>query len=105
MILINGKPNSCDINHLTVSEKNFLSKNLEKGYCVVVIPEFDDNGSLDDNELNKVMRKYKLKFLYNLFLHFYPDLTIKETLDIISSKYHFFVSYRQMRNILFDGEQ
>lgn len=79
---------------LSVEEKNYLYKNLDKGKCIFLIPEDIENAD------KKIKRNYKVGFLFDLLGNVYPGKNQTEKFQIISEKYHFWITHRQFRNIL-----
>lgn len=74
---------------------NILSEDLQKGYCIFIVPEKFD--FVDDAKNFK--KTYKVGFLYDLLSEIYPAYGKTEKFKIISEKYHFWFTYRQFKNI------
>lgn len=86
-----------DLKGLSVSQKNFLYENLDKGNCVIKLPEF--NSQFSKTELDYVRKAYKVGFLFDLLTEIYPNYNNMHKYKIIDEQYHLFLSHKRLLDI------
>lgn len=86
---------------LTKEITKMLYEDLNKGHSIIVIP-----ARFDGVENEKIHKKtYKVGFLFEMLSEIYPNINKTEKYNIISEKYHFWITYRQFVNIILDFNQ
>jgi hypothetical protein len=77
--------------------QKYLRCNLDKGSCIIIIPERLDAIS-PDQKLRK--KSYKVGFLFEALGTIYPGTEKQAKHKIIDQKYHMFITYRQFFTLL-----
>lgn len=93
MILIEGKQYCVsDFEGFDVRLKNYLYSELDKGNCIIKIPEFVERGTISQ-------KAYKVGFLFDLLSVVYPNYTNVRKYLIIDQEYHLFLSHKRLLDL------